>query len=306
MTASYLNKPVGPVLASEREDTLALPDGRTLSYTLHGAAEGPLVVFLDGPGSRGLARAASEVAADLGIRLVAPDRPGFFSSSPAPARGIADWPADHRALLDALGVERAGIVGQSGGTPYALAAAAAMPERTTGLALIAPVGPLGDRENLADAGRELRIGATLSRRAPWLFRTVLRVAGRKAAKNPEKTAAAYAKNLPAGDAAVMSEPRYFALHQQATAEILSRPDAVAREIGLLARPWGIDLAACRVPVAFWSGDADTAHPTSHARRLAAQLGDAPVRVIPGAATFGLMPFYGDALTFATSRERDGR
>jgi pimeloyl-ACP methyl ester carboxylesterase len=301
MTASYLNKPAGPVLASERERTLALPDGRTLSYTFHGAAEGPLVVVLDGPGSRGLARAASKIAAELGIRIVAPDRPGFFSSSPAPARGIADWPADHAALLDELGVERAGIVAQSGGTPYGLAAAVALPERVTGLAFIAPVGPLGDRENLADAGRQLRIGATLSRRAPWLFRRVLRAAGRKAAKDPDKAAASAAKDLPPGDAAVMQQPGNFDLHRQAMTEILSRPDAVAREIGLLARPWGIDLAACRVPVAFWSGDADVAHPTSHARRLAAAVGGAPVRVVPGAATFGLMPFYGDALTFATGR-----
>jgi pimeloyl-ACP methyl ester carboxylesterase len=301
MTASYLNKPVGPVLASEREETLSLPDGRTLSYTLHGAAEGPLVVVLDGPGSRGLARAASDVAADAGIRLVAPDRPGFFSSSPAPGRGIADWPEDHRALLDALGADRAGIVAQSGGTPYALAAAVAMPERVTGVAFVAPVGPLGDRENLADAGRELRIGARLSRRAPWLFRMLLRAAGRKAAKDPAKAAASAAKNLPPGDAAVMAEPRHLALHEQATVEILSRPDAVAREIGLLARPWGIDLAAVRVPAAFWSGDADVAHPTSHARRLAEAVGGAPVHVVPGAATFGLMPYYGDALRFASGR-----
>ena len=177
----------------------------------------------------------------------------------------------------------------------------ALPERVAGLAFIAPVGPLGDRENLADAGRQLRIGATLSRRAPWLFRKLLRAAGRKAAKDPDKAAASAAKDLPPGDAAVMREPGKFELHRQAMTEILSRPDAVAAEIGLLARPWGIDLAACRVPVAFWSGDADVAHPTSHARRLAAAVGGAPVRVVPGAATFGLMPFYGDALRFAAGR-----
>jgi pimeloyl-ACP methyl ester carboxylesterase len=106
---------------------------------------------------------------------------------------------------------------------------------------------------------------------------------------------------PRGDAAVLQEPGKFELHRQAMAEILSCPDAVAAEIGLLARPWGIDLAACRVPVAFWSGDADVAHPTSHARRLASSVGGAPVRVVPGAATFGLMPYYGDALRFAAGR-----
>ena len=86
-------------------------------YTNLGAPAGPLVVVLDGPASRGLAHAAAASAARLGIRLVAPDRPGVRSSTPAPDRGIADWPQDHAALLDALGVPRAGILSQSGGTP---------------------------------------------------------------------------------------------------------------------------------------------------------------------------------------------
>ncbi|HEU4701156.1 MAG TPA: hypothetical protein VFS37_01645, partial [Conexibacter sp.] len=75
-----------------------------MSYLVsEGDDDRPLVVVLDGPGSRGLARAAAPIAASLGVRLAAPDRPGFGDSTLAPARGIADWPADHAALLDALG-----------------------------------------------------------------------------------------------------------------------------------------------------------------------------------------------------------
>jgi pimeloyl-ACP methyl ester carboxylesterase len=131
----------------------------------------------------------------------------------------------------------------------------------------------------------------------------LRAAGRKAAKDPERAAEAPLQKLPAADRAVLRDPAMRALHVQATTEILGQPDAIAAEIGLLARPWGIDVAACRVPTAFWSGDADTTHPTSHARRLAEQLGGAPVHVVPDAATFGLMPIYGDALRFALGGDR---
>ena len=77
---------------------------------------------------------------------------------------------------------------------------------------------------------------------------------------------------------------------------------MAREIGRLARPWGIDYEAIDVPVALWSGDRDEVHPTAHARRLAELLGGAPVHVVPGAGTFGLMPRYDDALRFATGRQ----
>jgi len=290
-----------PIDSPERDHELALPGGRRLSYAMLGAPAGPLVVVLDGPGSRGLARAAAPVAASLGIRLVAPDRPGFFASTPVPGRRIADWPADHAALLDALEPDRAGILAQSGGTPFALAMSIAMPERVTALALTAPVAPLGDPESLAEADRQLRTSAKLARRAPWLLRTMLRSAARQARKDPDKAAARAAKDLPPVDAEIMRDPAFWEMHKRATDEILSRPAAFVDEIRLIAGPWDLDFARCTVPVAMWSGDRDERHPTSHARRLAGWLGGAPVEVVPDAATFGLMPRYGDALRFATAR-----
>ena len=147
-----------------------LPRGRRLAYTTYGALEGPLVVVLDGPCSRGLARAAGPAAAELGIRLVAPDRPGCGRSSAAAGRGIADWPADHAALLDALGAERAGILSQSGGTPYAIAAAAGLGERTIALAGLGPVAPFDDPDSVRELGGELRAGSSSTRCGPCTSR----------------------------------------------------------------------------------------------------------------------------------------
>ncbi|HEV7884621.1 MAG TPA: alpha/beta hydrolase [Solirubrobacteraceae bacterium] len=287
--------------AAERDAELELPDGRRLSYATFGDADGPVVVVLDGPGSRGLARAAAASAAELGLRLVAPDRPGFGSTTQPRRYEILDWPRDHAALLDALGVQRAGIVGQSGGTPYALAAAAALPDRTTALALVAPVGPLSEPAMRASSGAQLRRGVLLGRRAPWLLRLLLAAAGRQARKDPEGAAAKIAGDLPPADAAIMRDPSNWAMHQRTTAEILGRPGAMAREIARLTRPWGIDYDPIDMPVALWSGDRDDVHPTAHARRLAELLGGAPVHVVAGAGTFGLMPRYGDALRFAAGR-----
>jgi pimeloyl-ACP methyl ester carboxylesterase len=288
-------------MTAEHDASLTLPDGRTLSYATFGPAAGPLVVVLDGPGSRGLARAAAPAARELGIRLVAPDRPGWFASTPAPDRAIGDWPADHAALLDALGAEPAGLLAQSGGTPYALAVAAALPERTTALAFCNACGPLSDPENLADAGKQLRSGAKLARRAPWLLKLALKAGARSVRKNPEKAARkVITDDMPTGDRAILDDPALWALHVQATGEILGRPEAVAQEIGLLSRPWGVDLAAVDVPVRFWSGELDAVHPTPHSRRLAAAIGGAPaVEVVPGAAVFGMLAIYPDALRFAS-------
>src|SRR5689334_18100582 len=106
---------------TETTSTTTLRDGRTLSYVLTGADAGPLVAVLDGPCSRGLGRALTPTAREAGIRLLILDRPGCHGSTRQPGRRIADWPADHLAALDDLGVERAGIVAQSGGTPYGIA-----------------------------------------------------------------------------------------------------------------------------------------------------------------------------------------
>jgi pimeloyl-ACP methyl ester carboxylesterase len=284
-----------------RQRVTKLPDGRALSYLVSdGRGDGPLVVVLDGPGSRGLARAAAPIAASLGIRLAAPDRPGFGDSTAAPDRGIADWPADHAALLDALGAERAGVLAQSGGTPFALAAAAALPERVPALALVGALAPLTEPEPRATAGRQLRVATALARRAPRLLRAGLRAAARSARKDPERAARNAVKRQPPADAAALEDPELWALHVQATAEILGQPDGLAHEMALFAQPWGIDLGAVSAPVALWSGACDVVHPTAHSRWLAARLHDAPVEVVPEAATFGMLAIYADALRFAAA------
>jgi hypothetical protein len=78
------------------------------------------------------------------------------------------------------------------------------------------------------------------------------------------------------------------------------PDALIDEIRLLAKPWGITPPpAGVVPTALWTGALDAKHPPAHARRVAALLGGDPsVTVVPGAATFGLLDIFPDALSAA--------
>jgi pimeloyl-ACP methyl ester carboxylesterase len=286
-----------PPRPAEVSAELTLSDGRRLSWIELGASSGPIVVVLDGPGSRGLARAAAPAALELGLRLVAPDRPGF-GSTPQAGRPIAAWPEDHAALLDHLGVDRAGIFAQSGGTPYALAVALAIPERTTALALAGAVAPLDDPGSARELGSDLRVATRLARRAPWLLRLLLGRLAHTAARDRQAFARKAAKRLPPADLAVLADPDLRDLDIAATREILERPGSVAAEIGLLARPWGLDLASFRVPLALWSGDRDTRHPTAQSRRLARLLGGGEIHVVPEAATFGLLPTYPDALRFA--------
>lgn len=250
-------------------------------------------MVLDGPRSPGLARALAPAAEAAGVRLVAPQRP--------PGTKIADWPTDHLALLDAFAAPRAGIVSQSGGTPYALAAAAALGDRTTGLALLGAVWAPWERGGKAGLSRDMRVSFALGRRAPGLLRRLLR----GVAKDPAKAAARALAQAPAADRKLLEDPALLAIHEESTREILAAPDEIAAEIVQLVRPWPIDLTAVTCPVAFWSGALDSTHPTAMSRRLAAKLGDAPVHVIAGAGTFGLLPAYPEILAFAAGPSGSG-
>jgi pimeloyl-ACP methyl ester carboxylesterase len=262
--------------------------------------DGPPVVVLDGPGSRGLGRAAAHAARQLGVTLLVPDRPGFGESTPTPGRSIQGVGMDLLALVESLEYRRFGVMAQSGGTPYGLALAAAGNGAVTGLAFVGGISPLGERDALQDVSGPMRTVFTLARRAPWLLRPLITAVSRKTRKDPKAAAEAYAKDLPQVDRAVLDDPTMWAIHAITSVEAISSPEAFAREARLLARPWAVDLASVTAPTAFWVGELDPTHPPIMSRRMAQRLGDAPVTVVPGAATFGMVSRFPDVLRHAAA------
>ena len=79
-------------------------------------------------------RGARSVAHAWGVRLIGIDRPGVGSSTPHLYDRILDWADDFAVVADRLGVEESGLIGMSGGGPYALACRAALPDRITAAA----------------------------------------------------------------------------------------------------------------------------------------------------------------------------
>jgi pimeloyl-ACP methyl ester carboxylesterase len=82
--------------------SVELPDGRTLGYGSFGDPDGAPLLLLDGPGSRVVAHFAHGPAAEAGVHVIAPDRPGMGVSDPKPGRTILDWIEDAGALADHL------------------------------------------------------------------------------------------------------------------------------------------------------------------------------------------------------------
>lgn len=271
---------------------IELPDGRSLSYLIAGADSGPVVTVLDGPCSRGLGRTLAATARELEIRLVIPDRPGSHGSTPKPGRTVADWPADQLALMDALGIERFGILTQSGGTPYGIAVAGAAPERVTAHSLLGAMAPLAEKAQWRAAGKDMKMAAILSRRAPFLLRAGFK---RQYRKLPDSALGLF--KVP--DAEVIEIPWVRELFVPTTGELFANPDGFIEEVRILCKPSDITPGVVRAWL--WTGELDRMHPPSHAHRVAELLGGhAPVTVVPGVEQIGLLVIFKEALRFATS------
>jgi len=86
---------------------------------------------------------------DPGFQVIAPSRFGYLGS-PMPSRASVTMQADaYAALLDALSLEQAAVVGYSAGSASAIQFAIRHPERVSALVLVEPVAPgKGPRKGL--------------------------------------------------------------------------------------------------------------------------------------------------------------
>jgi len=107
-----------------------LSDGRRLGYAEYGDPTGHPVIALHGtPGSRYMFEVADAAARARGLRIIAPERPGYGRSDVHHFDMLAETAFDIQSLVDALGIDHFALVGVSGGGPYAVAVAALMKER---------------------------------------------------------------------------------------------------------------------------------------------------------------------------------
>lgn len=134
-----------------READVTLADGRTLHlYDSGGDGRDSELAVLWHHGTPNLGtppEPLAGVSAELGLRWVSYDRPGYGGSTPLDGRDIASA-ADHAtAVADALGIDTFAVMGHSGGSPHALACGALLPERVLGVVSVASLAPF-DAEGL--------------------------------------------------------------------------------------------------------------------------------------------------------------
>jgi len=268
---------------SSEDLMLRLSDGRMLGYAEYGAAQGtPLFVFHGSPGARMQVRLAHAPAAERGIRIIAPDRPGLGLSTRRPGRAIADWPDDVCELADALGIARFAVIGISRGGPYAAACAWRLPERITRAGIVSGVAP-PDGPHLANGLRRPgRFVFNLVLANPWLMCCVM-AAGRQASRRfPELLFERVRTLAPAVDQPVLHRPDVVASLSASLREAFrAGGQGVADELLLLTRPWPFRPEEIRIPVRLWHGDADGVVPVAMGRYLATAIPNCRAEFIPG-------------------------
>ena len=261
-------------------------DGRTWMVRQSGDLDGRPVVYFHGtPSSRLEPAFADAAAAELGVRLVCFDRPGYGGSTAA-RFGLASVAASTGAIADRLGLDRFATLGQSGGGPFALACAAALGDRVTRVGVTSGAIPFqrvpGALERLDDA--DTAATALLP-------------------ESPDAAAAGFAhgfaglrEGLQGRDAPVLAALRNRSSGRDN--EILEWPGVAPgllrslRE-SMVAGPsgggwdnvawigeWDVDLADVRRPVDLWYGGEDGRHPPGDAEWLADHLPDATLHLAP--------------------------
>jgi pimeloyl-ACP methyl ester carboxylesterase len=273
--------------ASVTAQIALLPDGRLLGFAQYGRPGGIPLIYCHGfPGSRLEAALAAPLAERLGIRLIAPDRPGFGLSSPLPGREIADWPADLAQLLRSLHIGPFHLLGVSGGAPYALAAGSLLPG-VVRVGLVCGLGPL-ESDALAAMPSLGRCGLRIARRAPGLARCGYRLLARTICRHSARFLGWMSAGAPPVDREVLERPEVRgAILTSFRESVRQGAGAGAEELLLYARPWTIPPSACRAPVRLWHGELDATVPVAFGRRLAADLPDCRARFLPDQGHYSL-------------------
>lgn len=223
----------------------------------------------------------SQPAPTVRARMITVERPGYGISTPQRGRRIADFARDVRVVLDALGLERVTVMGYSGGGPYALACAHALPDRIERAVVIGGVGPLDDDSPI---GLRRRAILRLSGLLPVVGRVLLRL--RDPRRDIERFYRSMIRDLSPHDLEVVGRPGPWQRQIRQTREAFAQgPDALIEDLALYARPWGFRLEDIRVPVELWYGEDDRSTPAATATQLKRRVPHARVHLLPGEGHF---------------------
>jgi pimeloyl-ACP methyl ester carboxylesterase len=262
-----------------------LVDSHHVGVWRFGSPGGWSLVWNHGGLSCGMdATVMDEAAQSCGAEIIAIDRPGIGRSDLWTMASVGRWGYTVGRVADLLHLDDFAVAGWSGGGPFALACAAAMPGRVRAVASIDGMAPLERLRHVFEIGflpDELLIPA--ARWAPWAATALLQVIRRV----PPRVLGWVLPYLAGSrDGAALDPPpqSLLATHREVmSGGVQGMVDEYRHYFG----SWDFDLGEVHQPVTIWQGEEDTLVPMKHARRLASLLPNSTLRTVP--ATGHLLP-----------------
>lgn len=214
--------------------------------------------FHETPGSRLEGAFADHAARTHGLRIIAIDRPGYGRSTFQNDRTFQDWPKDVCALADQFSIDEFGVVGHSGAGPHLFACGALIPTaRLKFIGTLAPWGPVATPEVMTSLNAPDRFFATVSRRLPWITRTVFTPLGWCARFLPGLFFTLLRSYVSAADKEVMKNAQFMAHLKKAEMEAFRQGSrGGARDACIAYREWDFAIENVAAPTHIWLGDQD--------------------------------------------------
>ncbi len=280
-----------------------LRDKRIIAYIEYGTPDGyPVFYAHGGPSSRLECAIFHEKAAEYGFRMIATDRPGMGESTYLPKRKLLDYPKDIVEIADALGIDKFGVMGWSGGGAHTTVCGYAIPERLKFNISLAGYTSFHELPGAVDLLKNKldRKAIALSAKHPRLFTMFFGLMRLSAKYFPKSYCNALFKELCPADREIAYAPHFNDVFIKDQLEAFKQGNkGVATDAMVHYVDWGFHLKDIPCKLHVFHGDADYLVPLEYGQNIANKVPDCELHILKNEGH--LFPVKYQELIFDTAR-----
>lgn len=250
-----------------------------MGYAEYGDPTGfPIFLFHGNPGSRLSWGLMPDCPFLPGIRIIAPDRPGYGLTE-FKKHALEKWPENITELADKLDIDKFSLFAPSGGGPYALVCAWKIPDRLILFGLFGSVGP-NVPEATVGAIKSLRLLWKISNPLFGLVKLQMWLIARMVRKNPDKILARLREmELSEWDKTIFDRPEIREMFKRGFPEAYRQNGIGSAYDTTIPAKWPIPLEEIKIKVFVWQAQPDQLT-GNMSKYISERLPNAELEVIP--------------------------